>query len=48
MEFLSQYLYNMILIDCLIYSVGGGLWSSCSMEVMLKVTFWHVTAEGYV
>jgi hypothetical protein len=38
----------MILIDCLIFAVDGGLWSSCSVELMLKVTILHITVEEYV
>jgi len=38
----------MILIDCLIFAVDGGLWSSCSVDLMLQVTFFHITVEEYV
>jgi len=38
----------MILIDSLIFAVDGGLWSSCSVDLMRKVTFLHITVEEYV
>lgn len=28
--------------------VDGGLWSSCSVDLMLQVTFFHITVEEYV
>jgi len=38
----------MMLIDCLIFAVDGRLWSSCSVELMLKVTFLRTAVEEYV
>jgi hypothetical protein len=38
----------MILIECLIFAVDGGLWSCWSVELLLKVTFLHITIEEYV